>query len=177
MRPSSTALMAGSASGFMLIHHCLETSGSTMVLQRWHLPTLSLYGSIFSISPSFSSSATTCLRASKRSRPANCPAAAVMLRVFVDHFDAGKIVALAGFEIVGIVRGRDLHRAGAEPEIGHLVEHDGNVAIRQRQPHRFADASSPARGSLGLMATAVSPSMVSGRVVATTRFWSLPFTG
>src|SRR6516225_7212144 len=42
MRPSSTALIAGSASGFIFIHHCLDTSGSTMVLQRWHLPMLSL---------------------------------------------------------------------------------------------------------------------------------------
>ncbi len=137
MLPSSTALMAGSASGFMLIHHCFETSGSTMVLQRWHFPTLSLYGSIFSISPSASSSATTCLRASKRSRPANFPAAAVMLRVFVDHLDAGKVVALAGLEIVGIVRGRDLDRSGAEAQLGHFIQHDGNVAIGQRQPHRF----------------------------------------
>ncbi len=47
MTPSSTALIAGSASGFIFIHHCFETSGSTTVRQRWHLPTLSLYGSIF----------------------------------------------------------------------------------------------------------------------------------
>ena len=78
MRPSSTALIAGSASGFIFTHHCIETSGSTMVRQRWHLPRLNLYGSIFSSSPSFSSSATTCLRASNRSSPANRPAAAVI---------------------------------------------------------------------------------------------------
>src|SRR5579871_4666981 len=36
MRPSSTALIAGSARGFIFAHHCVETSGSTMVLQRWH---------------------------------------------------------------------------------------------------------------------------------------------
>ena len=41
----------------------------------------------------------------------------------------------------------------------------------------LADAGSAARGSLGLIATAVSPSIVSGRVVATTSFTSLPFTG
>ena len=143
MRPSSTALIAGSASGFMLIHHCFETSGSTMVLQRWHFATLSLYGSIFSISPSFSSSATTCFRASKRSSPAKRPAAAVILRVFVDHLDARQIVTLARFEVVGIVRGRDLHRARAELRIGHVVEHDRNLAIRQRQPHGLADAAPP----------------------------------
>ena len=30
--------MAGSASGFVLTNHCLETSGSTGVLQRWQRP-------------------------------------------------------------------------------------------------------------------------------------------
>src|SRR5580704_4654581 len=79
MRPSSTALIAGSASGFIFIHHCMETSGSTMVRQRWHLRAFNLYGSIFSSSPSFSNSATTCLRASKRSRPAKRPASRVVL--------------------------------------------------------------------------------------------------
>ena len=39
MRPSRTALIAGSASGFICTNHCLETSGSTTVLQRWQMPT------------------------------------------------------------------------------------------------------------------------------------------
>ena len=34
MRPSRTALRAGSASGLTWTNHCLETSGSTTVLQR-----------------------------------------------------------------------------------------------------------------------------------------------
>ena len=34
MRPSRTALMAGSASGLTSTYHCLDTSGSTTVLQR-----------------------------------------------------------------------------------------------------------------------------------------------
>ena len=41
MRPDSTAAMAFSASGFIFTNHCFEISGSTMVLQRWHLPRLS----------------------------------------------------------------------------------------------------------------------------------------
>src|SRR5262249_5872486 len=40
MRPASTAWMALAASGFIFTNHCVETSGSTTVLQRWHLPTL-----------------------------------------------------------------------------------------------------------------------------------------
>jgi hypothetical protein len=34
MRPLFTALMAGSASGFVRTYHCFEISGSTTVLQR-----------------------------------------------------------------------------------------------------------------------------------------------
>src|SRR5438552_3341514 len=40
IRFDSTAAMAFSASGFILMNHCFETSGSMTVLQRWHLPTL-----------------------------------------------------------------------------------------------------------------------------------------
>ena len=58
--------------------------------------------------------------------------------VFVDHLDLGQVVAAAGFEIVGIVRGRDLHHAGAELGIGQLVEDDGDLAIHQRQLHGLA---------------------------------------
>ena len=60
------------------------------------------------------------------------------LRVPVDHLDARQVVALAGLEVVGIVRRRDLHRARPESELGHLVENDRNVAIHQRQPHGLA---------------------------------------
>ena len=47
-----------------------------------------------------------------------------MLAVLVDHLDARQIVTLAGFEIVGVVRGRDLHGAGAELRVGQIVEND-----------------------------------------------------
>ena len=70
MRPLFTAASTFSASGFVRTNHCVETSGSTMVLQRSQLPTFSVCGSIFSSSPSFSRSATMRLRASKRSSPA-----------------------------------------------------------------------------------------------------------
>ena len=38
----STAAMAFSASGLIFTNHCVETSGSTTVLQRWQWPTLSV---------------------------------------------------------------------------------------------------------------------------------------
>src|SRR5208283_2421578 len=46
MRPSSTALMAGPASGFIEQNHCVDTSGSTTVRQRWQWPTLSAKSSV-----------------------------------------------------------------------------------------------------------------------------------
>ena len=48
------------------------------------------------------------------------------------------MVPLAEREVVGIVRGRHLHRAGAELAADPLVEHDGNLAIHQRQAQLFA---------------------------------------
>ncbi len=38
MSPRSTAAIAGSASGFILQNHCVETQGSTMVRQRSQIP-------------------------------------------------------------------------------------------------------------------------------------------
>ena len=79
-----------------------------------------------------------------------------------------QVVALAGLEIVRIVRGRHLHHAGAELGIGEFVQDDRDLAIHQRQRHRAAVQIAVALVA-GLIATAVSPSMVSGRVVATVR--------
>ncbi len=65
--------------------------------------------------------------------------------VFANDFDLGQIVALAGLKVVGIVRGRDFHDAGAEFGIGQVVENDGNFAIHQRQHHGLAVQSEVAR--------------------------------
>ena len=143
MRPSSTAAMAGSASGFIFIHHCFETSGSTTVLQRWHLPTLSLYGSIFSSNPSCLQLRDHLLARVVAIQAGEFPRRRGHLGVLVDHLDARQVVALAGFEVVGIVRRRDLHRARAESELGHVIENDRNLAIHQRQPHGLAGAAPP----------------------------------
>ena len=53
--------------------------------------------------------------------------------VFVDDLDFGQIVALAGFEIVEVVRGGDFDHAGAEFGVGQIVEDDGDLAIHQRK--------------------------------------------
>jgi hypothetical protein len=53
--------------------------------------------------------------------------------VLVDDFDMRQVVALARFEVVGIVRGGDLDHAGAELGVGQIVENDRNLAIHQRR--------------------------------------------
>ena len=47
-------------------------------------------------------------------------------------------MALAEGEVVGIVRGRDFDRAGAEVAADPLVENDGNLAVHQRQAQLLA---------------------------------------
>ena len=48
------------------------------------------------------------------------------------------MMPLADGEVVGIVRGRDLHRAGAELAADPRIDHDGDFAIHQRQAQLFA---------------------------------------
>ena len=69
MLPSSTARIAGSASGAMRTYHWSVSQGSSTAWLRSPRGTCSVCGSVFSIRPAASRSATTRLRASKRSRP------------------------------------------------------------------------------------------------------------
>ena len=66
--------------------------------------------------------------------------AAVLVDVgaVVHHVDRGQMVALADGEVVGIVRGRDFDGAGAEFAADPGIDHDGNLAIHQRQAQLFA---------------------------------------
>ena len=81
----------------------------------------------------------------------------------------------ADLEIVEVVRRRDLHRAGAFLRIGIVVAdigmHRPPAAVSQSPIRCFS------RSFSGCTATAVSPRMVSGRVVATTINSSLPSIG
>ena len=56
----------------------------------------------------------------------------------VHHVDGGQMMALAEGEVVGVVRGRDFDRAGAELAADPLVEEDGNFAVHQRQAQLLA---------------------------------------
>ena len=69
-----------------------------------------------------------CIRASVR----------VHLRALIHHVNLRQVVALAGGEVVGIVRGRHLHRSGAEFRLRELIRDDGDLAIHQRQQRTLA---------------------------------------
>ena len=58
------------------------------------------------------------------------------VRGLIDDLNQRQVVALARFEIVGIVRGRNLNCATAEFRIGHLVANHRDLAIHQRQRDR-----------------------------------------
>src|SRR5690606_13622921 len=58
--------------------------------------------------------------------------------VEVQHADDGKLVALAHGVVVGVVRGRDLHHAGAEGAVDVVVGDHRDLAVAQRQPNVLA---------------------------------------
>ena len=92
----------------------------------------------------------------------------------VDWSRSGLVaVALPHCVVVEVVRRRDLDAAGAELRIDVLVGDDRDARARSAaaRPARRPGAGSARRP--GCTATALSPSMVSGRVVATTR-WPWP---
>ncbi len=142
MRPSFTAAMALSASGLVFTNHCVETSGSTMVPQRSHLLMASAYGSTFVEQAELFEIGDDALARLEAVQPRVRAGFGGHARVFADHLDLWQIVALAGFQIVGIVGGSHLHHAGAELRIGHFVEDDRDLAIHQRQRSRFVPARS-----------------------------------
>ena len=57
----------------------------------------------------------------------------VMTGVLADDLDLGQVVPLAGFEVVGVVSGGDLHDARAELRVRQLVQDDGDLAVHERQ--------------------------------------------
>ena len=60
------------------------------------------------------------------------------VRLRVHHVDRGQMMALAQGKVIGVVRRRHLHRAGAEVAADPLVENDGNLAVHQRQAQFLA---------------------------------------
>ncbi len=74
-------------------------------------------------------------------------------------------MAQADLIVVRVMAGRHLNGAGAEAELDIVVRDDGQLAPDKREDSVLADKVL-ILSSAGLTATPVSPSMVSGRVVA-----------
>ena len=76
------------------------------------------------------------------------------------------------FKVVEVVRGCNLHSARSELAVDQdRITHNWNGPSCEWKLDPFADEMPIAIGSSGCTATAVSPNMVSGRVVATSRCW------
>jgi hypothetical protein len=74
----------------------------------------------------------------------------VDVRGLVEDGEAANLrVALADGEVVGVVRGRDLDRAGAELGVGPVVGEDGNLALREREFEQLADEVSCSERRMG----------------------------
>ena len=59
--------------------------------------------------------------------------------VVVHDIDLRQIVALADFEVVGVMCGCDLDDAGAEFPVDILVRYDRDLPVNKRKPHIAAD--------------------------------------
>ena len=94
-------------------------------------------------------------------------AAQADVRFRVHDVDERQIVPAADLEVVEVVRRRDLHRARAGLRVGVVVGDDRDAAGRPAAGRRACRSGRGSARPSGCTATAVSPSIVSGRVVAT----------
>ena len=135
--------MASAASGPIFTNHCVDTSGSTTVPQRWQCPTACLCSAIFSSRPSLLQLLHERLAGLETVQARRTgPRPSVILPVFVDDGHARQRVALAHREVVRVVRRRHLHRARAERRVHERVGDDRAVRARSA-------AASPACRSCG----------------------------
>ena len=65
--------------------------------------------------------------------------------VVVHHADDGQVMTEPHFEVVGVVRGGDLHRARTEFGVDVLVLHEGDLSPHEGQGERLADEGRIAR--------------------------------
>ncbi len=124
----------------MRMNHCSEMSGSTRAPERWLYGTVCTYSSRARMRPAASRSATTRSRASATVNPGVALARGRGHQaVLADHADALEAVLVADLEVVGVVAGRDLQRAGAEVGLDVVVGDDRQAPPDERQDELLAD--------------------------------------
>ena len=131
--------MASAASGPIFTNHCVDTSGSTTVPQRSQCPTAWRCSAIFSRMPVLLQLLDQRLARLEPVLPRVRPGVLRHPPVFVDHRHARQRVALPHREVVRIVPGRHLHRAGPEGGVHELVGDDRELAPDHRELHPRAD--------------------------------------
>ena len=166
--PCSTASMAGLASGSIFTNHCVDNIGSTTASQRWQWPTACTCGFEPRSRPSSARRALTALRASKRSIPANGPPSALTVPFSSKIGIIGRLCRCPVSKSFGSCAGVTF--TAPVPNLGST-----RIASAMIGNSRFTNGWRTIfpifawwRGSSGWTAMAVSPSIVSGRVVATT---------
>ena len=161
----STAAIAGAASSFILTNHCFEISGSTGVSQRWQCPTECRYGFTFTSSPASCRALTIHFRASLTVSPAYEAAFSLSVPSLFSMFIDGRWCSRPISKSTGSCPGVSLRIP--VPNRGSI---SSEATIGSSRPKRGRIAVFPINractGSLGLTAMPVSPSIVSGRVVA-----------
>ncbi len=168
VRPSSTAAMAGRASGSIFTYHWSERSGSSTVSQRWQRPSGRRWAFAPRSSPFPASAALTAFRASKRSMPWKGPASAVMRPSGPMTDRRGSAWRCATSKSLKSCAGVTF--TAPVPNFGSTST--ASATTGNSRPvsgwRTFLPTTARQRSSSGCTAMAVSPSMVSGRVVATT---------
>ena len=86
----------------------------------------------FTSKPAASISATSFLRHSMVVSPSYCAAKLVYMPIVREHAHNGQVAPYADLKVVGIVRGGDLHGAGAEFLFNVFVRYDGYFGAPQR---------------------------------------------
>ena len=121
-------------------NHCSEISGSMRWPDRCECGTSCTNGCVPEMSPSLRSAATTALRASSTCRPSNALARGRgHARVLADHGDLVEPVRAADLEVVRVVAGGDLERAGAELGVDVVVGDDRQPPSDERQDRVLPD--------------------------------------
>lgn len=166
-RPSRTASPAAFASGATLTHHCMDRRGSMVVLQREQWPTLWAYGRFSAtMRPSARSAATMAERASRRSRPWKGPWAvmtACSSMIVRDGRSWRWPISKSFGSWAGVTLTAPVPNSGSTCSSATTGMERSVSGSLISLPTRCLYRSSP-----GWTATAVSPSIVSARVVATT---------
>ncbi len=165
---SSTFSTTCWASGLVFTNHCLDIKGSTMLLQRWQRPSDMVCGSVPRSRPS---SARRCLSGPRtliRSCPWKGPAFSFSVPSRLRMLRNWRLWRLPDSKSSKLCAGVTF--TAPVPNFGSTSS--ASPMMGNSRPvmgwRTFLPIIDWYRGSSGCTATAVSPSIVSGRVVATT---------